>query len=571
MAPSKSKGTANGHAEAIKKSDPATKKETSKTEAIKVKVQNPVGGEDPRSVLEYTPLDQIPGIVGKLVENYHEEHKLHSVQFRLNQLRNIYFGLKDNLEDICDALQKDFRRSATETMTLEYSPLMSELVHMMAHLHEWVRPEPVKHVPLSQSLNPVYIEKEPMGVVLVISPFNYPLLLSVSSLIAALAAGNSVVLKVSELTPHFAKLLTRILTKVLDPSVFAMVNGGVAESTALLDQKYDKIMYTGSIPVGTIIAKKAAETLTPVLLELGGKSPAFILDDVKDKDIDVIARRIVWGRFTNAGQTCVAIDYVLAHEKVKSKLVRAIARVTKEEFFPSLDPSDPTYTHIIHLRAFENLRKIIEQSEGDIVAGGETDATTRYIAPTVIDNVDWNDSTMQQEIFGPILPILTYVDLKQAVKEVVKHHDTPLAMYVFTSESLLRKKNPQIDFIRKSIRSGGTIVNDSILHVGLANAPFGGVGTSGYGAYHGYFSFRAFSHERTTMESDLRDFALKVRYPPFEEKKTRTTVQAIIPHNGKVWFGRTGDVSIGGPGLLWSFWTGTMGLGVLVYYFASSL
>lgn len=543
---------------------------------VPIKVEVPstssTAGADPKLVLDYTPIEDIPNIVEKLTENYHTHLKTHSLQFRLNQLRNIYFAIKDNVDDICDALLKDFGRAAAETISLEYAPFMNELLHTMAHLHEWTRPEPVSHLPLSMLMTPVYIEKEPLGVVLVISPFNYPLLLSLSSLVAAIAGGNSVVLKVSELTPHFAQLLTKILTKVLDPTVFAMVNGGIAESTALLDLKYDKIMYTGSIPVGTLIAKKAAETLTPVLLELGGKSPAFVLEDVKDKDIDVIARRIVWGRFTNAGQTCVAVDYVLAHEKVKAKLVNAIVKVVNEEFYPELESKDPSYTHLIHLRAFDTLKKMIDQSKGEIVAGGNTDSSTRYISPTVIDNVDWDDSTMQQEIFGPILPILSYSDLKIAVGEVVRRHDTPLALYIFTSGPQLRSKNKQVDYIRSAVRSGGTIVNDCVLHVGLSNAPFGGVGTSGQGAYHGYFSFRAFTHERTTMEQDLnKDFALKVRYPPYEEKKTKTVTQSLTPYNGNVWFNRTGNVKVGGPNLIWSLWTGTLGVGALIYHFINSL
>ncbi|SGZ50330.1 CIC11C00000004033 [Sungouiella intermedia] len=572
MAPSKNiqSGKEKIGADPIKVNVPKSAPLTTQPDKV---VSSPVGsGEDPKTILDYTPKEEIPVLVKKLRDNYHAELKTHSIQFRLNQLRNIYFAIKDNVDDICDALRKDFGRAPTETINLEYAPLMKEIVHIMAHLHEWVRPEPVTNLPISMKMDPIYIEKEPLGVVLIISPFNYPLLLSVSSLIAAIAAGNSVVLKVSEFTPHFAKLLTTILVKALDPTTFAMVNGGIEESTALLDQKYDKIMYTGSIPVGTIIAKKAAETLTPVLLELGGKSPAFVLDDVTDADITTVARRIAWGRFTNAGQTCVAVDYVLVPEKLKDKLVNAIVKVVNEDFYPTLDSKDPSYTHIIHLRAFETLKKMIQLSKGTIVAGGQTDSSHRYIAPTVIDNVDWEDSTMQQEIFGPVLPILTYSDLKLAVKEVVKRHDTPLALYIFTSGSTRRSKNTQVDYIRSAVRSGGTIVNDSILHVGLDNAPFGGVGTSGQGAYHGYFSFRAFTHERTTMEQNLKmDFALKVRYPPYGEKKSKAVSQAQTSYNGSVWFSRTGNVAIRGPGLIWSSWTSLLGVGALIYLVVNAI
>lgn len=529
-------------------------------------------GKEPSTIMSFTPIEEIPSLVQKLRENYHGELKSHSLQFRLNQLRNIYFAVHDNINEICDALQRDFGRAPTETITLEYAPLMKEIVHIMAHLHEWMRPEPVTNLPISMKMNPIYIEKEPLGVVLVIAPFNYPLLLSLSSLVAAIAAGNSVVLKISELTPHFTTLLTRILSKALDPTTFAMINGGIAETTALLEQKFDKIMYTGSIAVGTIIAKKAAETLTPVLLELGGKSPAFVLDDVTDADIDVVARRICWGRFTNAGQTCVAIDYVLVPEKLKEKLVRAIVKVVNEQFYPLLDAKDPTYTHVIHMRAFESLKKMIEQTKGTIVAGGHTNISTRYISPTVIDDVDWDDSTMKQEIFGPVLPILSYSDLKLAVREVVRRHDTPLALYIFTSGPTGRAKNKQVDYIRSAVRSGGAIVNDSILHVALDNAPFGGIGNSGQGSYHGYYSFRAFTHERTIMEQNLNtDFALKVRYPPYEDKKTMAMRQSMTAYNGRVWFNRTGDVSLGGPGLIWSAWTSLLGVGALLYHVVNAI
>lgn len=527
---------------------------------------------DPSEILDYTPLSEIPVAVERLHTAFHATRKTHSLQYRLNQLRNIYFAVKDNTEEFCDALYKDFARSPSETKNLEISPFLNELVHTMANLHTWAKTEQVKHLPLSMKANPIYVEKVPLGVVLVIAPFNYPLFLSLSSLIAGIAAGNAVVLKSSELTPHFAQLLTKVLTKVLDPDTFVMINGGIDEVTTLLDQKYDKIMYTGSTMVGTIIAKKAAETLTPVLLELGGKSPAFVLDDVTDADIPVVARRIVWGRFTNGGQTCVAIDYVLVPEHLKTKLVDALVKVVKEEFYDGLDAADPGYTHIIHQRAFDSLSKMITNTKGDIVVGGETDPKTRFIAPTIIDNATWEDSTMQQEIFGPILPILSYTDLEDAVAQVVKRHDTPLALYVFTSGPRDRKKNKQIDIIRTAVRSGGTIVNDSILHVGLTNAPFGGVGSSGQGAYHGYYSYRAFTHERTTMEQNLSmDFALKVRYPPYEEKKDKVVQTSMSGYNGKVWFGRTGNVGVGGPGLFWSVWTGVAGVGALVYAFVNSM
>ncbi|OBA22909.1 aldehyde dehydrogenase [Metschnikowia bicuspidata var. bicuspidata NRRL YB-4993] len=527
-------------------------------------------GIDSGSVLEYTPTERIPEIVNCLRTSFHKEHKTHSLQFRLNQLRNIYFAVKDSIGDITDALYKDFSRSPSETMNLEYAPFMNELVHTMANLQNWSKREPINDVPLNLKTAPAYIERVPLGTVLVISPFNYPLFLSLSSVIGALSAGNCVVLKVSELVPNFAQVLTRMLTDCLDPSVFAMINGGIEETTVLLDQKFDKIMYTGSTAIGKIIAKKAAETLTPVLLELGGKSPAFVLDTVTDKDVKVIARRIVWGRFTNAGQTCVAIDYVLVDEKVKKKLVAALKEVVEDEFYSKLNGTDSSFTHIIHERAFSSITKMIEDTKGDIVTKGKADSKSRFIPPTVIDNVDWDDSTMQQEIFGPVLPVLTYKNLEDAIEEVTRRHDTPLALYIFTSGSPLRLKDTQIDLIRLGIRSGGTMVNDSILHVSLPNAPFGGIGQSGQGAYHGFYSYKAFTHERTTIESSLRtEFTMKVRYPPSMENKDKVMQASMIPYNQSVWFGRTGDVGLSGPGSIWSLWHRITEISALVYRFAS--
>lgn len=544
---------------------------TSKDEAPEP-VPKEIKAEASESVLAYTALSDIPGIVENITNKHFSERKTHSVQFRLNQLRNLYFAVKDNVDDLCDALYQDFGRSPTETYTLEYLVFMNELLHTMAHLHKWARPTPVDGLSLVMKQNPVFVEHIPLGVVLVIAPFNYPLFLSLSSIVGALSAGNSVVLKLSELTPHFTTKLTEVLTVALDPSVFAMVNGAIPETNALLDQKFDKIMYTGSTAVGTLIAKKAAETLTPVLLELGGKSPAIVLDDIADGDIDTVARRIVWGRFTNSGQTCVAVDYVLVHEKVKEKLVTAIVKVVEDRFYKDLDAKDSSYTHVIHQRAFESLKNMIESSSGDIRTGGEYDTETRFISPTVIDNVDWLDSTMKREIFGPVLPILLFSDLSNAVRQVTRYHDTPLALYIFTSGPQSRAKNPAVELIQSNIRSGATMVNDCLMHVSLANAPFGGIGTSGQGAYHGKYSFRAFSHERTVMENKLTmDFALSSRYPPGSLSKTDVLEHSMTPYNGSVWFGRTGNVREKGPNLLWSAWKSVMGVGALIYYFVNSM
>ena len=534
------------------------------------KVQAP--SQPANSPLKYTALDDIPVGVQRLADSFHKLQKTHSIQFRLNQLRNIYFGLKDNVDAITEALEKDFGRSPAETKNLEVYSSLNELVFTMANLHKWVKPDKVTDLPVNMRTNPVYIEKIPLGVVLIITPFNYPLFLAIPSIVGAIAAGNCVVFKPSESTPHFSQLISDILTKALDPDIFFAVNGAIPETTKLLDQRFDKIMYTGNNTVGTIIAKKAAETLTPVILELGGKSPAFVLEDVKDKDIPTIASRLAWGRFTNAGQTCVAVDYILVHKSVKAKLVAELVKVTKEKFYPGLNKENKDYTHIIHDRAFQNLSKIIETTKGDIVLGGESDAASRYLPPTIVDNVKWDDSTMRGEIFGPILPIVEYDDLLEAISRIISGPDTPLAQYIFTSGKTTRSSNRQLNQILTSVRSGATIVNDVLLHVALANAPFGGVGNSGHGAYHGIYSFRAFSHERTTIEQKLwNEFMLKVRYPPFTEEKNKVLEVAQTEHNGNVWFGRTGNVRLNGPSTFFNIWTGVAGVVAIAYAFSGAL
>ena len=517
-------------------------------------------------VLKYTAKEEIPKIVSRLTKSFHATGKTHSLQYRLNQLRNLYFAISNNKERICDALYEDFNRSPAETMNLECSTIMGHLIHTMANLHKWAAPEKVQDIPVIMKMTPVYVEHIPLGVVLVISPFNYPLILAIGSIAGAIAGGNCVVLKPSELTPHFSQLLAEILTDAMDPETFAVVNGAVEETTLLLDQKFDKIMYTGSTAVGTIIAKKAAETLTPVLLELGGKSPPFVLGDVKDSDIKTIAKRIVWGRYTNSGQTCVAVDYIVVHESVKDKLVNAIAEVINEEFYKDLTSSSNDYTHIINKKAFHSIKKMIDDTKGNVVVGGDADEATCFIPPTLIDDVSWEDSTMRQEIFGPVLPVIIYLDLEDAVRHVVNRHDTPLTLFIFTSGHLLRAKNPQVDLIRTAIRSGATVLNDSFLHVGLLNAPFGGIGQSGHGSYHGFYSFRAFTHERTILESRMKtEKFMSVRYPPFNDKKNAIFGASQQSYNGAIWFSRTGDVSVGGPSTLWSWWHTAAGLASLVF------
>ena len=516
------------------------------------------------TTLEYTKVEDIePGIAR--VHAGFRSGKTQSIQFRLNQLRNLYFAIKENQPAICHALSQDFHRVPSETINYEIATGLGELLYIMSQLHKWVKPEKVTDLPLNLSTSPVYIERIPLGVVLVIAAFNYPLFVSISPIVGAIAAGNTVVLKQSEATPHFSQLFTNILSKALDPEIFFPVNGAVPETTELLKQKVDKIIFTGSATVGKIIASKAAETLTPTILELGGKTPAFVLDDVKDKDLPTVARRIAWGRFANSGQTCIAVDYVFVAKSKHGKFVDALKKIVHEEFYSNINANDKNYTHLINQRAFNRIENIIKTTKGDIITGGDVNPKSLYVAPTVIDNATWSDSSMQAEIFGPILPILTYDDVETASNEVIANHDTPLALYIFTSGATSPRVNPQIKTIATKVRSGGMVINDVLMHIALHNAPFGGVGQSGYGAYHGKFSFLAFSHERTTIEQQLwNDWVIKARYPPHTNKKDKLVKTSQLSYGGRVWFARDGNVRKEGPTSFFNAWTGALGLAELV-------
>lgn len=501
---------------------------------------------DLKEHLTFTPIESIKPGVDRVRKGFHSTQRSHSLQFRLNQLRNFYFALSDNIDALSDALLADFRRSVVETKFLEIGGGLKQVLHMMSKLEEFAKPEKVIDIPSTMQNQPVFIEKIPLGVILIISPFNFPLILSIGAIAGAIAAGNAIVFKPSESTPRCSEIFTKILSDALDPDFFFAVNGGIEETTELLNQKFDKIMYTGNARVGKIIAQKAAETLTPVILELGGKSPVIVLDDIEPEKIPMIARRIAWGRFMNCGQTCIAVDYVLAPESIKDALVKEMVRIIKEEFYPQVKSGHADYTHIINQRAFNRITGMIDNSKGNIAVGGDRDENTCYIHPTIIDNIDWDDSTMEDEIFGPLLPVISYTDLKKEIKELTSRHDCPLNQYIFTNNPN-RSENKDLDFTLKSVRSGAAMVNDVVMTVTLSNAPFGGVGQSGYGSYHGKFSYRAFSHERTFIEETLAtDDHLSWRYPSVTAEKEKLTAKDIpndmvIPSES-VWFKRYDDV-----------------------------
>lgn len=430
--------------------------------------------------------------------------KTRDVRFRLARLKEIRRLLRAQESELYDAIHKDFAKSPFDTYATELGLIYHELNLFIKKIKRWARP--VK-LPAGLVNFPAksYIIPEPLGVCLVIGAWNYPYQLALLPAISALAAGNTVILKPSEKAPHTSAVMAALINKNFDPAYFHVVEGGVPETTELLHHHFDKIFFTGSTRVGQIIYQAAARHLTPVTLELGGKSPCFVL---KSARIKTAARRIVWAKFLNAGQTCVAPDYVLVHRDIQDAFLAAVKAEVERQY-----PGERTdnYPQIIDTAHVERLAALIDPDK--LFLGGEVDIRARYIAPTVLTDVSFDDPVMQEEIFGPILPVLTFDSLDEAIREV-KARPRPLACYVYGSN---RK---QIKRILYDIQFGGGCVNESVMHLTNPQLPFGGVGKSGIGSYHGWFGFRTFSHFKGILDkSTLPD--PPVKYAPYTPLKQR--------------------------------------------------
>lgn len=480
-------------------------------------------------VPENTPLEDIPKKVARCVQGF-RSNKTIPLDYRKEQLRNLYYAIADNKEAIHEAMYKDFDRPPFETDLSEVGFVLNEIIWFINKMDELAKPEGVE-LDLIMKMASAHIYKQPFGTVLIISPWNYPLLLSISPLAAAIAAGNTAVLKFSEMVPNTSRLLIKILESNLDPGVFAGIGGAIPQSTALLKEKFDKIMYTGNGQVGRIIARAAAETLTPVLLELGGKSPTII---TKNADLRLAARRLMWGKQVNAGQTCVAPDYILVEESVKPKFIEELKKAYAA-FFPDELNKDTPHTHIVSERHFSRLTDMFERTKGKVIVGGHSDPQSRFFAPTFLDGIDASDSTMESEIFGPLVGIITVKNVDEAIEFIIREHDTPLAIYIFS------KDKAEQEMIMSRTRSGGVGINDPIMHVTLMHAPFSGFGQSGSGGgYHGKSGFMAFTHSRTVFsQASIVEPLLDVRYPPYTDSKHKQTLTMTF---NKPWFSRTGPV-----------------------------
>lgn len=402
-------------------------------------------------------------------------------------------------QEIGLALKKDLNKCEFESYVAEVAFVIGEIDLALKRLKKWMRPTRVAS-PKLQFPARSFISSIPFGTVLIIGPWNYPFHLILAPLVGAIAAGNNVVLKPSELASATSSVVARLINENFDTAEICVVEGGVKETTELLEQKFDYIFYTGSKEIGKIIMKKAAEHLTPVTLELGGKSPCIVMPDI---DLKITAKRIVWGKFINAGQTCLTPDYLLVEKSIKKQLIAEIKLVIKE-FFGSNSKQSPDYGRIINERHFNRLNKLIDQNQ--IIEGGDQDVDTLFISPTLLES-SLDSKVMEEEIFGPLLPIIEVSGISEAL-DIIQRKERPLAIYLFS-------KNKRIqDLVIQETSSGGLLINDTIVHITNPLLPFGGIGPSGIGAYHGKFSFDTFSHKKSVMK---RFFWLDIplRYPPY--------------------------------------------------------
>lgn len=448
---------------------------------------------------------EIQTILKRQREYFAAGHTL-SAEARLAALKKLKAALQSHEADLARALQQDLGKSAYESYMCETGLTLSEATWMIRHLRGLMKERTVP-TPLSQFAARSFRAPSPYGNVLIMSPWNYPVLLTLDPLIDALAAGNTAIVKPSAYSPATAAVLTQILEECFPPEYVCVVTGGRAENQALLRQKFDMIFFTGSKAVGKEVLRCAAEYLTPAVLELGGKSPCIVERSAK---IRLAAKRIVFGKYLNCGQTCVAPDYILCDASVRDELIAALQEEIKVQF--GADPlQNPSYGKIINEKHYHRLMGLIDPAK--VVCGGTGDETAQRIAPTIMKDVTWDDAVMGEEIFGPILPILTYTDLDEAVAEI-EARPHPLALYLFSEDKAVQRK------VLDRCHFGGGCLNDTIIHLATSAMPFGGVGESGMGGYHGKTGFEAFSHLRSIVDKKTW-LDMPVRYQPYGKAKEK--------------------------------------------------
>lgn len=436
------------------------------------------------------------------------DHKMdykNDIGYRKETLKKLLYNIQKSEDLIVQALYDDFKKPEFEAVLTETNYVISELKDTIKNIYAWAKPKNI-FPSLLNFPSTDYIYKEPYGKVLVIAPWNYPFQLALCPLVAAVAAGNRVVLKPSELTPHTSAIIAKIISKTFHVKHVEVVEGGVEASNKLLAKRWDYIFFTGSVSVGKIVAKAAAENLTPVTLELGGKNPC-IIDETAN--LKLAAKRIVWGKFINAGQTCIAPDYILIQKNMKVNFITFLIDEILNAYGKKIDKS-PDFARIINTKNWLRLDSMIEREK--VIFGGETDAEKLYISPTLIEEPALDSPVMREEIFGPILPILTYEN-EADIENVVSRYEKPLAFYVFSENNPFAKK------LITTYSFGGGCINDTVVHFSNKRLPFGGVGHSGIGAYHGQLSFDIFSHHKSVVKK-ANWLDLPMRYAPYKDKLT---------------------------------------------------
>ena len=427
-----------------------------------------------------------------------------TLQFRKDKLRALYDVVKKNEKEISQALFLDLHKSPYETYFSETGLVLDEIRFMLRNLRAWMKPGEVT-TPLVNFPARSYRYPEPRGIVLIIAPWNYPFYLLMMPLAGAIAAGNVSVVKPSEISSHTSSLIKKMLDEAFPREFVATVTGGAEMSTELLNEAFDYIFFTGSSQVGKVVAQAAAKNMTPVTLELGGKSPCIV---DRTANISIAARRIAWGKWLNAGQTCVAPDYVYVEQRIKEQLIDGIKReIAKFSNGDAIHSED--YPRIVNDKHFQRLLRLM--NHGEILAGGKSDASLRAIEPTVIGNVAWNDPIMQEEIFGPLLPVLEFEDINEVIS-AVNSKPKPLSLYLFT------RNNETKERVMNEVSFGGGMVNDTVEYLANLYLPFGGVGHSGTGAYHGKASFDTFTHYKSVIKKATW-LQLPFRYPPYKKRK----------------------------------------------------
>ncbi|MFH6271088.1 aldehyde dehydrogenase [Staphylococcus aureus] len=427
------------------------------------------------------------------------------ISFRKEQLKKLSKAIKSYESDILEALYTDLGKNKVEAYATEIGITLKSIKNARKELKNWTKTKNVD-TPLYLFPTKSYIKKEPYGTVLIIAPFNYPFQLVFEPLIGAIAAGNTAIIKPSELTPNVARVIKRLINETFDANYIEVIEGGIEETQTLIHLPFDYVFFTGSENVGKIVYQAASENLVPVTLEMGGKSPV-IVDETAN--IKVASERICFGKFTNAGQTCVAPDYILVHESVKDDLITALSKTLREFYGQNIQQS-PDYGRIVKLKHYHRLTSLLNSAQMNIVFGGHSDEDERYIEPTLLDHVTNDSAIMQEEIFGPILPILTYQSLDEAIA-FIHQRPKPLSLYLFSEDENATQR------VINDLSFGGGAINDTLMHLANPKLPFGGVGASGMGRYHGKYSFDTFTHEKSYIFKSTR-LESGVHLPPYKGK-----------------------------------------------------